>query len=79
MWPNYYVIESMRVASEREAAERRYRREAAGAEPGATRPNLLRRGFARLALSVSRQSFRLAQVLDECASDPAGARPAHVG
>jgi hypothetical protein len=78
MWPTYYLYESIRLASDREAAERR-RGQVLDELPAEPRPSRVRRGVARLALAVSRQSLRLAETLDECAADSSGARPARVG
>ncbi len=77
MWPNYYLIEALRLAAERtddvehEALLRaavEYRR----AHPS-TEPNPLRRAGARIALAASRASLRLARTLDECAAEGAAA------
>ena len=78
MWPTYYLYESIRLASDHEAARREHGR-VLDEVPSEPRPNLLRRGVARLALAVSRQSLRLAETLDECAADSSSARPARVG
>jgi hypothetical protein len=77
MWPNYYLLEARRLANERtnnaklavliqEAAE--YRRD----HPN-TEPNVLRRTGARLALTASRATLRLARTLDECVAEGTGA------
>jgi hypothetical protein len=74
MWPNYYVIEALRIATERQAeADRASRAVLArqGSEQGA--PNLLRRTGARAALAVGRGSIRIARILDECVADGAAA------
>jgi hypothetical protein len=74
MWPNYYVIEARRLASERQAEAQRAHQAVLArqdADPGS--PNVLRRSGARIALAVGRQSLRIARVLDECVADGTGA------
>jgi len=78
MWPNYYLVEAHRLATERQldADLAELAREAALyrlAHPN-TRPNAIRRAGARVALAASRASLRLAQAFDECAADGSGAR-----
>ena len=70
MWPNYYVIEARRLASERQAEARRTHQAVLARqneEPGS--PNVLRRTGARIALAVGHQSLRIARLLDECVAD----------
>ncbi|MGH2512734.1 MAG: hypothetical protein ACRDGQ_08620 [Candidatus Limnocylindrales bacterium] len=74
MWPNYYLIEAIRLGNERQAeANRAALAHAGGRGQGASR---VRRAAARVALGVSGQLLGLAGRLDACVLDRAEGRPA---